>query len=238
MPYNRLDFAREPNVSRETVEAFEHWYGLLEKWNRRINLVSKTTLDGFWQRHALDSWQVTAHIPETARLFLDLGSGAGFPGIATAIYGKHVSRGSSERKDGNASYHTELVESAGKKASFLRTVIRELNLPAQVRSERAEDLAEHESLGLQDVITARAFAPLPKLLTYAHPFWGSATIGLFLKGQNAAAELTAAQKYWTFHVETVPSRSDPEGLLLKISDLKAKPGAQSDLSVRSAHDPS
>ena len=97
-------------------------------------------------------------------------------------------------------------------------LIRECNLPATAVSKRIEDLP----IRPYDVITARAFAPMPSLLTYAHPFWSKTTIGLFLKGEGVGEELTQARKYWTFNVENMQSRSNPGGVLLKITDLKPK----------------
>lgn len=189
------------------IEGFLAWKELLERWNERINLVSRAAMADFWGRHALDSWQLWPLVPETTETLLDLGSGAGFPGIAMAIGCKRAGRG-----------QVTLVESAGKKANFLRTVIRELDLPATVWADRAENLPPQSF----DIITARAFAPLPRLLTYAQPFWGEGTQALLLKGQNAHEELTAASESWTYHVEELKSQTDPDGLILKIRDLKSR----------------
>lgn len=207
MGYSPENFAAQTNVSRETLADYQRWHELLIKWNRKINLVSPTALDDYWRRHALDSWQITPHIPETAEKLIDLGSGAGFPAIACAIACKARALG-----------HVKMVESAGKKTSFLRTVIRELNLPAAATSERAEDILPKA----YDVITARAFAPLPRLLAYAQPFWGEKTVGLFLKGENARDELTEALESWTYDVEILPSVSDSTGCILKITGLAPK----------------
>lgn len=191
----------------QDIEAFQAWKALLERWNERINLVSKAAMEDFWTRHALDSWQLWPLVPESTETILDLGSGAGFPGIALAI-------GCKIREQGEVT----LVESAGKKANFLRTVIRELDLPAQVWADRAEKLPSKP----YDIISARAFAPLPRLFTYAQPFWGKGTEALLLKGANANTELTQAQESWSYHVETLQSQSDPDGVILRISDLKAR----------------
>jgi len=207
MAYSFEDFARESDVSRETLADYQAWQALLLKWNRKINLVSPTALDDFWRRHALDSWQVWPYVPEKAKNFIDLGSGAGFPGLAMAM-------GCKAREKG----HVTLVESAGKKTTFLRTVIRELTLPANATSERAEEI----DLKPHDIITARAFAPLPRLFSYAQPFWGEGTIGLFLKGEAVQEELTLASKEWRYDVETIPSRSDATGCLLKITELRRR----------------
>ena len=148
-------FLSQTQVSRETLDKYEAWHSLLVKWNNRINLVAKSTLPEFWVRHALDSWQITPHFRDSDKVLLDFGSGAGFPGIAAAI--------ALLGKDGS---FVTLTESAGKKASFLRTTIRELSLPAQVHGGRIEDLKPFAA----DMITARAFAPLDRLLSYAEPF--------------------------------------------------------------------
>ncbi len=221
MVYNKSDFAQEKHVSRETMADFEHWEAGLIKWNKRINLVSRSAMAHFWQRHALDSWQIVEYMPEKTAQYLDLGSGAGFPGLAIAIALKHRHYGNSDVSLGSdikVGPHVTLVESVGKKTNFLKTLIRELDLPATALCERIEELPQKT----YDVISARAFASLPSLLTYAHPFWSKTTIGLFLKGEGAEQELTQARKYWTFNVENIPSRSDPGGVLLKITDLMPK----------------
>ncbi len=198
------DFARQSDVSRETLESYKLWHSLLLKWNRRINLVSHTAIEDYWARHALDSWQITPYLPESVEKIIDLGSGAGFPGLSLAISCKERAQGS-----------VLLVESAGKKASFLRTVIRELDLPAKVISDRAETLPAE----IYDVVSARAFAPLPRLFDYAQRFWGKNTQGLFLKGENVQYELTEAKKTWNYDVDIKPSVSDSTGSILKVTGL-------------------
>lgn len=206
--FSAQDFADLPDVSRETFEHFQAYDALLSKWNRKINLVSPAAAKDFWGRHALDSWQITPLLPSKTQTVIDLGSGAGFPGIAVAIALKHRGQGG----------RITLVESAGKKATFLRTVIRELALPATVWGGRAEDIPPQRF----DIITARAFAPLPRLFTYAHPFWGQGTQALLLKGQGASQELTDASQRWIYNVTTHKSQSNPTGVILKISDLAPK----------------
>lgn len=212
MAYTAADFAAEPDVSRETFEDFQHWEELLRKWNRKINLVSSAALDDFWLRHALDSWQICRHLPEkNAAKIIDFGSGGGFPGLAVAIALK------SRSKAGRAGGVT-LVESAGKKVNFLRTVIRELDLPARALSLRIEALPPEK----YDVITARAFAPLPKLLSYAEPFWDEGTRALLLKGEKFEEELTEAAESWQFDVERLSSLTDSGGQLLLVSSLQSR----------------
>jgi 16S rRNA (guanine527-N7)-methyltransferase len=201
-------FADLPDVSRETFDDFSAYEALLAKWNRKINLVSPKAARDFWGRHALDSWQLVRYLPDRADTLIDLGSGAGFPAIPLAIHFKQRGQG-----------HVTLVESAGKKANFLRAVIRELSLPASVWAGRAEDMPPRPF----DVITARAFAPLPRLLTYAQPFWQNSSLALLLKGQGAGGELTQASERWIYDVESEPSLSDPTGVILKITGLAPKP---------------
>jgi 16S rRNA (guanine527-N7)-methyltransferase len=204
MNYTIESFKRDTSVSRETVDDYKYWYETLCCWNDSINLVSRSTLGAFWERHAYDSWQLVPHIPEKASTFLDLGSGAGFPGLSVAISCKHRGHGS-----------VLLVDSAGKKGAFLKKIIRDRALPAQVSTERVEKI-DNQSF---DVISARAFAPLPKLLSYTQRFWGKSTVGLFLKGETVEEELTAARKKWSFNVEKIQSRTNFTGCLLKITEL-------------------
>lgn len=205
--FSRQDFSNLSDVSRETFADFRAYEALLAKWNRKINLVSPAAAKDFWGRHALDSWQITHYLPTQFETCLDLGSGAGFPGIALAIHCKHAGQG-----------NVTLVESAGKKANFLRAVIRDLKLPATVWADRAENLPSKP----YDIISARAFAPLPRLLTYAHPFWGERTIALLLKGQGAAEELTQAAQTWIYQASTSESLSDSAGCVLQIRGLAPK----------------
>ena len=205
MPYSEAEFAREFDVSRETLDAMRAWHTLLAKWNARINLVASGEVERFWERHALDSWQLVRLLPARVASVIDLGSGAGFPGVAVAQALKVRSEG-----------RVLCVEAAGKKANFLRTVARELALPLDVTSERAESLPAQGF----DVVTARAFAPLPRLLAYAERFWGKATVGLFPKGERAAGELAEASRAWRFHVKHYPSRSSETGTILEISGLQ------------------
>lgn len=211
----REDFARISNVSRETLEDYSRWHTLLVKWNARINLVAPATLQAFWGRHALDSWQICPHLPNEARIFLDLGSGAGFPGLAIAIYLKHQNLNTAD-EDGAACVH--LVESAGKKASFLKTVVRELGLPARVHAARVEDI---DPMGA-DILTARAFAPLPRLFGYAAPHLHAGSMLILPKGEKAQSEVKSARDTWTFTLETAKSVTHDDASLLQITNLVPK----------------
>lgn len=212
-------FANQSNVSRETLEDYAVWYGLLRKWNAKINLVAPSTLEEFWERHALDSWQICPLLPKKAETILDLGSGAGFPAIATAIHIKHNASQSKQNGAAQTVPHVHLVESAGKKASFLKTVIRELALPATVHSERVETL----KLMRADVITARAFAPLPRLFHYALPHIHASTRLILPKGERAKAEIENAAASWTFSLEAVKSITQDDAHILIVKDLALKP---------------
>jgi len=201
------EFQEKTNVSRETLEKYKAWHRLLVKWNAKINLVAKSTLPEFWTRHALDSWQITPYLRETDKVCLDFGSGGGFPGLAVAI-----------AQSNKAGSQVILTESVGKKASFLKTVSRELGLSAEIQSERIENLPDFPA----DVITARAFAPLERLLTYAEPFLTPTTQLLLLKGVAVDEELELARAQWTFESETVKSLSDEEGCILKLINVSRR----------------
>lgn len=193
------------NVPRGTAEKFDRYAALLVEWNAKFNLVAESTLPHLWSRHFLDSAQLVKYLPETPEkpVLVDMGSGAGFPGIVLSILTQ-------------AEIH--MIESTGKKANFLRTVIDELGLTAQVHQERIEAVK-----GLKaDVITARALALLPELLKHAHRFIKPDSVCLFLKGRNAPEELTEAKKYWTFSDRKYASLTDPSGVVLRLSHLSYK----------------
>jgi 16S rRNA (guanine527-N7)-methyltransferase len=154
----------------------------------------------------LDSAQLAAFVPPTAESLVDLGSGAGFPGLVLA-----------EMLRERAQFRSALYESTGKKAEFLKSVAERLKLPGvEIRHSRLES-ANPEPF---DIITARACAPLPRLLAYAQPFWGPKTKVLLLKGQNVEVELTEARKSWSIELERHPSRSDASGVILEIRELR------------------
>jgi len=202
--YTSLDFARELGVARETVSRLSTYVDLLCKTNEQLNLVSASTLPQVWRRHILDSAQLLELIPDTAKTIVDLGSGAGFPGLVLAIM-------LSDRPG----LKVHLVESIQKKCRFLEEVAATTGAPVQVQCTRAEALPDLRA----DVITARAVAPLDKLLGMAWPFFGPGTVGLFLKGKSVADELTLATKSWKLDSTPVPSRSDPSGTVLRVTGL-------------------
>jgi 16S rRNA (guanine527-N7)-methyltransferase len=202
------DFAARFGVSRETIGKLLAYEALLRQWQKTINLVAPSTLDDTWGRHFADSAQLLALAPPAAGTWVDLGSGAGFPGLVVAII-------LAER--GGASM--TLVESDTRKAAFLREVARQTGVPVDILCTRIEKSATHAKL---DVITARALAPLPRLLDLAAPYFTAETVGLFLKGREAQAEVDQALKRWDFSVALHPSQTDRDGRVVEVRGLKAK----------------
>lgn len=207
-PLTGDDFAKLANtsgqiVSRETMDRLAAYLALLEKWNRAINLVSKATLADPWRRHFLDSAQLLPHLPGSPVTVLDLGSGAGFPGLVLAILG-------GER------LAAHLVESDARKAAFLREAARVTGTAATIHNRRIEELGPFAV----DVVTARALAPIAAILDLAAPFVAEQTQLLLLKGGQTHKELTEAQKNWTINANLHPSRSDPSGFIVQIREAR------------------
>jgi 16S rRNA (guanine527-N7)-methyltransferase len=194
-------FAELVPVSRETLARLETFAELLLLWNRKLNLVGRGTVDDLWRRHILDSAQLHPLLPPTARNLVDLGSGAGFPGLILAILGGPT---------------VHLTESDQRKCAFLREAVRVTGCAATVHAVRIE--AAPAIAG--DIVTARALAPLGKLLDLAEPFLAPTTRCLFLKGRLAAEELTAARKEWKMDADLLPSRSDPTGIILRLENIR------------------
>ncbi len=192
------------NVSRETIADLEAYSGLVLKWTKTINLISKSSHAELWSRHVMDSVQLWRHVTKCNHL-LDLGSGGGFPGIVMAISAKH----------GKNIDRVTLVESDVRKCAFLLTVIRELDLPAKVITKRIEDLPDMTA----DCVTARALAPLSDLLGYVAPHLSEGGQCLLLKGGKADDEIQAARKDWSFSVEKSPSMTQTEASVLIIKEL-------------------
>lgn len=197
------DFAAKFDVSRETLDRLTLFADLLNRWNRRINLVSRRTLPDVWGRHIADSAQLVALAPGESS-WLDLGSGAGFPGLVVAALAPQVA--------------ITLIESDQRKAVFLRTAAAEMGLPVTVHALRIEDAPALTP----DVISARALAPLPRLLPLAAPFARPDTVLLFPKGASADSELTEAHRTWHTETETFPSMTGPAGVILRIRDVRPR----------------
>jgi 16S rRNA (guanine527-N7)-methyltransferase len=204
-------FADHFGVSRETIDKHSTYEALLRQWQKTINLVAPSTLDTIWSRHFADSAQLLALAPPDARRWLDLGSGAGFPALVLAIM-------LADRPDAKVT----LVESDTRKAAFLGEVARRTGAPVEIRPERIEKVATQSKLGPVDVITARALAPLPRLLELAAPAFSDHTVGLFLKGREAETEVDAARERWTFAGELQPSVTDVSGRIVVVRALEAK----------------
>lgn len=202
----REDVLREWSVSRETAARLDLLVSELQRWQPIKNLVGPATLPQVWPRHIADSLQLTDFAPEAKR-WLDLGSGAGFPGLVLAIALGNQPEAS-----------VDLVESNGRKCAFLRQVARLTGSPARVHQARIEDAIE-DFTGQVEVVTARALAPLTQLLAWTYPLLKTGTVALFPKGRDLNTELTEARKSWTFEAEIFPSRTDSESRIVRISAL-------------------
>lgn len=198
----RDEFQARTGASDAAMADLDAFLVRLNEGNAVMNLVGPDTLPDFWNRHAWDSAQLF-HVKPDALTWADLGAGAGFPGVILAILLK-----------GRPGAHVWLVESLAKRCRFLESIVDALGLPATVVNGRAED----QRLKVE-VVTARAVAPLEKLLSYAQPYLVAGGQGLFLKGQRAEDELRDARKSWQIDAELLPSASDPRGRLVLVRRL-------------------
>jgi 16S rRNA (guanine527-N7)-methyltransferase len=190
-------------VSRETLERLDRFVGLLLESQRQLNLISNSSVETVWTRHVADSLQLLELAPK-ARIWVDLGSGAGFPGLAIAC-----------ALADETEAHIHVVESTLKKANFLSRVTDALGLPVTVHPVRIEDFVKRIEFR-SDVVTARALAPLNRLLDLARPLLDKGAQGLFPKGQDVGRELTEATKYWSFEPTLVPSKTHPQSRIVCI----------------------
>ncbi|MBK8173937.1 MAG: 16S rRNA (guanine(527)-N(7))-methyltransferase RsmG [Rhodospirillales bacterium] len=188
------------SADAQLILRLEAYLALLRRWTQRINLVSAASLVDPWRRHILDSGQLACHLPPDACRIVDLGSGAGLPGIVVAVLTGHP---------------VTLVESDARKCAFLREAVRASEIDADVVCARIEVPPSQRF----DVVMARALAPLPRLLPLALPWLDDGGVCLFLKGARVADELTQAKKTWTMRPYLIPSRSDSTGVIIKIEDL-------------------
>jgi 16S rRNA (guanine527-N7)-methyltransferase len=189
------------NISSETRHRLEIYSLLLKKWQRVLNLVSPGSLDDVWRRHFADSWQVSDAVPH-ARVWIDLGSGAGFPGLVTAI-----------RYADEPAAMTHLVESDQRKCAFLREVSRETGAGATIHCGRIEDIIPelHEPI---EAVSARALASLPVLLDYAAPLLAHGTVAVFSKGKQFPDELTKSLTAGKYFISTIESRTETSARLI------------------------
>jgi len=192
---------RQPVPPADSYPGLQRFVNLLLRWNRSINLIGRGDVAEVWTRHVADCLQLADHWgdPPPAR-GIDLGSGAGFPGLVLAIRFGVV-------------FH--LIEQDQAKAAFLREAARVTGAPAHVIAARIEDAG----VAPAPLVTARALAPLPQLLAYAKPLLLPGGICLFSKGRDAEAEIAHATRSWQMNVERIPSRTDTSGVILRIADL-------------------
>jgi 16S rRNA (guanine527-N7)-methyltransferase len=200
LPLGPVGFARISGVSRETLDRLTAYVDLLTHWNRRINLVSANTMGDLWRRHILDCAQLYKMLPRRTESVIDLGAGAGLPGLILAAMGAH---------------EVHLIESDMRKAAFLREAARIMEITPVIHAERIEKTPAFPA----DVVVARACANLSQLIEYSEKFVGRQTICLFLKGEGAQAELAEAEKAWSLSAVVTPSQSDPSGAIVKLSSI-------------------
>jgi 16S rRNA (guanine527-N7)-methyltransferase len=200
-PLTPAEFQAATGVSRETLDRLTLLADLLKKWQPRINLIGSDTLADLWRRHMLDSAQLAPLVPRSARTLIDLGSGAGFPGLVLAAV--------------SPALQVHLVEANARKCAFLRQAAAAMGLPVTIHPRRIEQMAPQPF----DVVTALALAPLARLLGLAERFVGPGTLCLFLKGRGVEGELIEAQKTWRMVVRRRPSLSDPAGTILDVGAI-------------------
>jgi 16S rRNA (guanine527-N7)-methyltransferase len=196
------DVMRAFDVSRESEQKLRVFVDLLHEWQGRMNLVSKASMADVWHRHVADSLQLLRLMPDSPQVIADLGSGAGFPGLVLALAGPHT---------------VHLYESIGKKAMFLREATRVTGAKAEIHQMRIEDIEEPPKV---DFVTARALAPLGRLLELASPFLNQGANGLFMKGQDVDEELTQATKSWRIKLAKHPSLTDSRSVILAVTEAR------------------
>lgn len=199
------DYFKELGVSRETIEELDWLEEQVRKWTPAINLISPSTLPDMKTRHIIDSAQVFTAAPH-ASTWMDIGSGGGFPGLVVAILAKNA------RPD----LRVTLVDSDQRKCAFLRTIVRELSLNAQVLAKRIEQVPGQNV----DVLSARALADLSTLLDFADLHLSPSGTALFQKGANWEKEIHAATQQWNFESEVLTSKTEPRAVLLKIRNIQ------------------
>lgn len=201
------DFCKTYNVSRETYSKLERYCQSLTEWQQKFNLVSNSSLADAWNRHFADSVQLFDLIPAKTKTLLDMGSGAGFPGMVLAIIANEKT----------PYLKVTLVESVAKKTLYLNHVKEITNTNVEVLNTRVENIR-----GRFDVISARAMTALTDLLNYAFPLLSSDGVCIFPKGKSASEEITTAKKMWNFNCKSVSSRTSDDGEILIISNLVKK----------------
>ncbi|MEX0348331.1 MAG: 16S rRNA (guanine(527)-N(7))-methyltransferase RsmG [Paracoccaceae bacterium] len=192
------------DVSRETLERLSVYSELVRKWNPKINLVSKSSLDVLWTRHFVDSLQVFQCAKQRGH-WVDIGSGGGFPGLVMAI----------AAMEDHADLRFSLVESDQRKCAFLRTVVRETGCNAKVLAKRIEDAEPQQA----DILSARALADLSLLFSFCDRHLKPDGLALFPKGVSWKKEVDNAAKRWNFTADTITSLTEPNAVILKIRGI-------------------
>ncbi len=213
------DFQAHFGVSDETIERLAIYEEQLRLWQKKINLVAPSTMDDIWHRHFADSAQLLELAPKGAEKWVDLGSGAGFPGMVLAIL--RAGRG----VEGDREPHI-LIESDTRKAAFLGEIARKTSVPVDIAMKRIEISSTQGRDNSVDVVSARALAPLDRLIGLAAPFFGSDTVGLFLKGREVDQEIEAAQLKWRFSCSLIDSLTEAQSRIAVVTsptDLNAGP---------------
>ena len=200
-----INFSKHFNVSRETISYLYLYESLLKKWNNKTNLVSKNSLSDAWVRHFLDSAQLVKHCQPENKLWLDFGSGAGFPAVVSAIV----------LRDIGIETNFVLVEKNKTKAFFLGELKRRLGLSFEIICENVKEIDPLKA----DIISARAFSPLENLLPVSNYHGKKNSVSLFLKGKNIRTELDKTFKMWFFQYDIISSISSTDGKIIKINKL-------------------
>jgi 16S rRNA (guanine527-N7)-methyltransferase len=204
MQHSAFESYEKLGVSRESFGRLEVLAKLILEWQKHINLISPATIPDLWVRHILDSAQLLPLIPKGTINIADLGSGAGFPGLVLAA---------------TQSATVHMFEANGKKAAFLSETLRQMKCAGVVHRDRLEPSQLSKDTPRVQVVTARAFAPLPLLLSLAEPFMRGGAIGLFHKGQDVDTELSEAAKDWRMMYEKHPSETDSLSVILEVKEL-------------------
>ena len=202
---SKANIVSEFALNKTQVDKVDYYLSSIIKHNKHTNLVGKSTIENIWDRHVLDCLQLAKYITNKKLKILDLGTGAGLPGVLLSIVGYQK---------------VLMVDSVKKKTDFVRKIIKELSLTAEIQNKRIEKppISQH------DIIVSRALAPLVKLLTYARMYSNKNTTSLFLKGRNAISEIDIAAKVYFFEYKKIKSLSSYDGCILKVNNIKNKNG--------------
>jgi 16S rRNA (guanine527-N7)-methyltransferase len=196
----RAQFITDFQLNKDQIEKFDIYARLITQWQKTINLIAPSTLDALWFRHFYDSAQLL-RLVDSPKSWVDLGSGAGFPGLVCALL-----------LEGTTHFH--LIESDKRKYAFLKNVSRETFLPITIYNERIEDIVD--DLGEIDIVSARALAPMTQLIDFTLPLLEKGAIGLFLKGQDIVAELTPLTINSRLKIDLIQSQTSKDGRIAEV----------------------